>query len=294
MPDAPLAYVAGQFVAAGEACVPISDAGLLLGLGLYETLRTYGGRPLRLSDHLARLRTSAGFLRIAISETDARLAEVVAQLVEKNALPNARIRITVTAGPGGSEQDGTAAGVTIVTASPLAPYSRELYERGAAAVISPIRVSETDPLTRHKTTSRARQTLALREAHSRGAVDTIFLNTCGRVAEGSISNVFLVHQGRLVTPPPEEGLLPGITRAIVLELAAGAAVEAEVRPVSLEEFLAADEAFLTNSIMEVMPVVRIDSRPVGGGAPGQVTLCLAAAYRALVARETASGGQAAR
>ena len=117
-----------------------------------------------------------------------------------------------------------------------------------------------------------------------GAVEAIFLNMQGRLAEGTVSNVFIVQGGRAVTPPPDEGLMPGITRAAVLEVAR--AVGGEERPVTLAEFLAADEVFITNSIMEVMPVSSADGRPIGGGRPGPVTARLAEAYKALVARET--------
>ena len=294
MSRSPRVYVAGKTIAAAEAAVSIRDAALLHGLGVFETLRTYGGRPFRLRAHLARLRTGAAFLRFEVAESDERIAEVVAELVEGSAAPDARIRITAT---GGHAADGAMAGkpaasrepppaTLIVTADPLAPYASDLYERGAAAVLSAIRVSEADPTLRHKTTSRARHVLALRGARAAGALEAIFLNSAGRVAEGTVSNVFVVCGGALETPPPEEGLLPGIARAAVLELAEGLAIPVAERPITIEELRGADEVFLTNSIMEVMPVVRLEGQAVGAGKPGLVTRRLAAAYKDLVARET--------
>jgi len=308
----PLVYVAGKMVAVRDAAVSIRDAALLHGLGVFETLRTYGDRPFRLAEHLARLRAGAAFLGFQVAESDERIAEVVAELVEANAVPDARVRITATAGQNAAERDAPATATLIVTAEPLAPYASDLYERGAAAVLSAIRVSEADPTLRHKTTSRARHVLALRGAREAGALEAIFLNSAGRVAEGTVSNVFIVRKrGQdpfsenpvrcrpkrcfrkkgpdpffLATPPPEEGLLPGIARATVLELAEGLAIAAAERPLTVEELREADEVFLTNSIMEVMPVVRLEGVPVGLGRPGPVTQRLAAAYKDLVSRET--------
>jgi len=128
--------------------------------------------------------------------------------------------------------------------------------------------------------------LALRDAHRGRAAEAIRFNTKNRLAEGAISNVFLVRDGRLLTPPVEEGLLPGITRAAVLELAAEVYVPAEQRALAVHDLLDADEVFLTNSIMEIMPVARVEAREIGRGKPGPVTAKLADAYRALVARET--------
>ncbi len=286
MKESLVAYVAGVFMPADKAAVPISDAGLLQGIGVYETLRTYGGRPFRLEGHLARLRAGADFLGIRLAESDSDIAAAVARLVQSNEVPEARVRITVTAGSmDRAESDRPGAATLIVTAVPLKPYAPELYERGAPVVIASLRSRTLDPVRLHKTTCRIRQFLALRAAHHVGAVEAIFLNTQGRLAEGAVSNVFVVQAGRIATPPADEGLMPGITRTAVLEVA-GVAGIAEERPVTMAEFLAADEVFITNSIMEVMPVSSADGRPIAAGRPGPVTVRLAEAYKALVARET--------
>jgi branched-chain amino acid aminotransferase len=272
-----MAYVAGEFLPADRAAVPVDNLGLLQGVGAYETLRTYGGRPFRLSEHLCRLRGSLDFLGLRPAESDHQIAEIVTRLVEGNGVPDARIRITVAAGV---DADPPPA-ILIVTAVRLKPYAAENYSRGAAVVIAAAQAKVRDPMAIHKMTSRVKLFLARREARRVGAVEAILLNTEGRVAEGAGSNVFIVRGSRVITPPPEEGLLPGIARAAVLEMA-GDVVE---RPVTRDELLAADEVFLTNSIMEVMPVVSIDGQAVGGGRPGPVTRRLAEAYKALVARE---------
>ena len=283
-------YVAGRFVDAEDATVSALDAGLLLGAGLFETLRIYGGRPFRLGAHLARLRESSEFLRIFVGESDASFAEIIDHLVEANAVPDARVRITATRGPLAAElEDDSAPPATlIVSAGPMTPYPAQAYERGVTVVVSHLRANETDPTTFHKTTGYMKNLLALRDAHRARATEALLFNTQGRLAEGAISNVFIVTGGRLLTPPVEEGLLPGITRAAVLELAAAVGVPAEQRPLSAREVLDADEVFLTNSIMEILPVGRIEKKEIGDGRPGPVTRKLAEAYKALVTRERES------
>jgi branched-chain amino acid aminotransferase len=283
----PLAYVAGEFLPADQASVPISDLGLLQGVGAYETLRTYGGRPFRLAEHLRRLHGSVDYLGLRLGESDDQIAAILARLIGAGGAAEARLRITVTAGPAErAEAHPPAPATLIVTAVRLKSYAAELFERGAAVVIAEARAMEDDPAALHKLTSRVRLFLGRQAAHRAGAVEAIFLNTCGRLAEGAGTNVFIGRGGRLMTPPGQEGLMPGIARAAVLEVAAACGIPAEVRPVALEEFLAADEAMLTNSIMEVMPVVSVDGRPIADGRPGAVTRRLAQAYKDLVRRET--------
>jgi branched-chain amino acid aminotransferase len=296
MPENPqMMYVAGRMAPEGEATVSALDAGLLLGAGLFETLRTYGGRPFRLARHMARLRSSGQFFRIFVGETDDEIADIIARLLAANGLADARIRITATRGPvtEGLSDDEAPRATLLVTAGGQASYPPELYERGATAVVSDIRINETDPVVFHKTTNYMSNLLAIRDAHRAGATEALRFNTRNRLAEGAISNVFLVSGERVATPPVEDGLLAGITREAVLEVAAEIGVPAEQRSLTVQDMLDADEVFLTNSIMEVMPVVRIEQHEVGPkgdadrlGRPGPVARGLAAAYKALVARET--------
>ena len=289
-------YAAGRIVPEAEATVSALDAGLLLGAGLFETLRTYGGRPFRLARHMARLRASGQFFRIFVRESDDEIAGIIARLLEANGLSDARIRITATRGPvtEGLSDDEAPQATLLVTAGGQVSYPPELYERGATAVVSDIRINESDPLVFHKTTNYMSNLLAIRDAHSGGATEALRFNTRNRLAEGAISNVFLVSAGRLLTPPVEDGLLAGITREAVLEVAAEIGVPAEQRSLTVNDMLEADEVFLTNSIMEVMPVVQIEKHEVGPkgdpdrlGRPGSIARRLAEAYKALVARETA-------
>jgi len=305
MSQTELVYVAGDLVLAAEARISALDAGVLLGAGLFETLRTYAGTPFRLGAHLARLRASGEFFCIFVRESDSQVAETISRLVEANSLADARVRLTATRGPlalrepqGDPEQgrrvaaavddDEAPPATLIITAGPMTPYPAELYEKGATVVVSDIHVSPDDPTVYHKTTGYLRNLLALRDAHRAHATEALIFNTKGRLAEGSLSNVFIVSGGRLLTPPVEEGLLAGITRAAVLELAAEVGVPAEQQPLSAREVLDADELFLTNSIMELLPVGRVERKEIGDGLPGPVTKQLAAAYKTLVARETTS------
>ena len=290
MGQSELVYVSGRCVPREEARISALDAGVLLGAGLFETLRTYGGRPFRLPQHLARLRASGDFLRIFVRESDDQIAATITHLVEANGVPDARLRLTATRGPLAAEVDDDEAppATLIITAGPMTPYPAELYEKGATVVVSDIRASPDDPTVYHKTTGYLRNLLALRDAHRAGATEALIFNTKGRLAEGSLSNVFIVSKGRLLTPPLEEGLLAGVTRAAVLELAAEAGVPAEQQPLSPRACRDADELFLTNSIMELLPVGRVERKEIGDGLPGPVTRKLAEAYKALVARETGS------
>jgi len=288
MPSTPLMYAAGEYVPMAEARVSALDAGLLLGAGLFETLRTYGGRPFRLEAHLSRLRASGEALRILVSESDAQIAAILDRLVAENDVPDARIRLTATRGPMSDAVDDEAGppATLLVTAGPMTPYPEALYRQGATVVVSDIHVSETDPRTFHKTTNYLASLLALREARRGRAAEALRFNSRNRLAKEALSNVFLVTGGRVRTPHVEDGLLAGITRAAVLEVAGDLAIPAAQESLTVHDLLDADEVFLTNSIMEVMPVARVEARAIGAGEPGPLTRRLAEGYRALVKRET--------
>jgi branched-subunit amino acid aminotransferase/4-amino-4-deoxychorismate lyase len=152
--------------------------------------------------------------------------------------------------------------------------------------ISPFKVSPDDPLAGHKCTSYLPRLLALRDAHTKKCSEAIWFTTGNLLAEGAISNVFLVRGGVLATPSLDTPVLPGITRGAVLELARGDKVDTQERPLTINDLLDADEVFMTNSIMEVMPVCRVETKEIGNGKPGPVTQRLAEAYRQLLEKET--------
>ena len=258
---------------------------MLYGYGLFETMRSYGGRVFRLEAHYRRLIESAATLDIPSHLTFDGLRTAIDILLEKNGLLDARIRLTLTAGT--MSELGKANPSLLITVAPLTEYPTSLYERGMSAITSAVRRNETSSLSRVKSLNYLDNLLTREEARRKGADEAILLNTRGMVAEGSMSNVFLVSDGRLFTPDLDSGVLPGITRAAVIELAAGADItcaEGEVEPAALSK---AEEAFLTNSIMGIMPLTRIDGKPIGSGQPGPTTEAISRLYEQAVARETA-------
>lgn len=241
-----------------EARITPADRGLLLGDGLFETLRVRGGRPLRLDRHLARLRAGADVLGLPVPLDDAGLAAAMAALLRRCGLEDASLRLTLTRGPGprGLLPPAEPTPTLMLTAAPLPPPPPP----ARVVVARETRRNEHSPLARIKSLSTLDGVLARQEAARRGADDALLLNTAGRVAEASAANLFLVLDGVVITPPVSEGALPGVMRAAVME--AFAVVE---RPVTVEDLNRADEVFLTSSL-GVRAVVMVDGRPVAVGA----------------------------
>ena len=278
----PWLYLDGELVAAEQAALPALDRALLFGYGLFETMRSYGGRVFRLAQHYRRLEMGADVLAIPVPLTLAALEKAADATLARNGLAGARLRLTVTAGPEGGRPS------VLLAAREVTEYPPELRRRGMAAVVSAVRRNETSPLAGVKSLNCLNNLLAREDAKRRGAGEAILLNTRGFIAEGAASNVFLVRDGKLLTPGIEAGALPGITRQAVLELAVAEGLAAEEADLSPGDLAAAAEAFLTGSVMEVMPLVSVDSKPLGAGRAGPLTERLAAGYRDLVARETST------
>jgi branched-subunit amino acid aminotransferase/4-amino-4-deoxychorismate lyase len=277
-------FLNGQIIESDRAAIPALDRGLLHAYGLYETMRSHNGRVFRLDAHYRRLSEGAAALDIPLPLTLDDLRAAIDALLERNGLPDARIRLTVTAGP--APESGEEHISSLLVAIPLTDYPPQLYERGMAAITSATRRNETSPLSRIKSLNYLDNLLARAEARRRGADRAIMLNTQGLVAEGCSSNLFLLQGERLITPSIDSGALPGITRAAVLELAQEAGIaclEGEVEPSMLGD---ASEAFLTGAIMGVMPLTRLDGRPLGSGQPGAMTIRVRRLYEQAVARET--------
>jgi branched-chain amino acid aminotransferase len=278
-------FLNGDTVKGETAAAPALDRGLLYGYGLFETMRSYGGSVFRLSQHYRRLSGGAVTLDIPLPITPDGLRTAIDILLEKNALPDARIRLNLTAGT--MSDPGKANPSLLITVAPITEYPTSLYERGMSAITSAVRRNETSPLSRVKSLNYLDNLLTREEARRKGADEAILLNTRGMVAEGSASNVFLVSDGRLLTPSIDSGALPGITRAAIIELAAGAGIacaEDEVEPATLSKV---EGAFLTNSIMGMMPLTRLDGNLIGDGRPGPTTEAISRLYEQAVARETA-------
>ena len=278
----------GKLLPAEEARISVFDSGLMQGIGLFETMRTYNGRVFRLEQHLDRLIQSAHKLGWVNPPEAAVLEENIEQVLSATAQADTRVRLTVTTGTLRSNERDVPELTIIASASPGAQYPLEYYRQGVTILISEYRQGTADPTVGHKTTSYFARLASLRQAHAKGAFESLWLTYENHIAEGAISSIFLVRDDELFTPPLDTPVLPGITRAIVLELAAKLGVPATERALTMEDLLGADEVFLTNSLMELMPVVRIEREPVGNEKPGELTAKLFGAYGDLIDEECGS------
>ena len=256
------------------------DRGFLYGDGLFETLRTYGKTPFRLEDHVARLSNSARYFGIPFCYTPRQIWQIIEQLLSKNDLKDAYIRMTLSRGAGvnGLIPRGECTPTFVVHTKPLVSYPASLYETGACLVTSPIRRSVTCPVSRHKTLNFLTNYLIKKVAAERGAFDALVLNTDNHVAECAVSNIFLVEKGTVITPALKANVLPGITRKVILELCKENDMPVREELFGIDRVFGADEVFMTNSLMEIMPVSRIDEHVTSVGA---VTRLLHEKYRAL-------------
>lgn len=286
MPD--FVHINGTLTPAQTAAVSAYDHGLLYGHGLFETLPVYNSRVFRLAAHLKRLQCGAKLLGWPALPGDQCLTAAINQVLAANNVVNGALRLTVCRGRGPLAPDDAACGdpVVIIATRPV-PSASQLKTQWTLS-LSAIRRNETSPLSGVKSLNYLDNILARKAARSLGADEALLLNTGGFVAEGSVSNMFFVTgDAELVTPSPASGILPGVTREAVLELAAAENLKITERLITPEELPGFTEAFATNSLMGIMPVTAIDSRPLNSG-PGPVTRLLQARYRELVEQETTS------
>ncbi len=277
----------GRLMPADRAQVSVFDSGLMQGIGLFETMRGYGGRVFRLQRHLDRLAHSARELGWSVLPDPDELRENVEQVVGATEHQDTRVRLTVTTGTLRPTEQETPELTVIASASAGATYPTECYTKGVTVLVSDYRQGPHDPTAGHKTTSYFARLASLRAAHARGAFETLWFTYDDQLAEGAISSIFLVQSERLLTPPLDTPVLPGITRATVIELAVELGIPVREQALVLKDLLEADEVFLTNSLMELIPVVRVGREPIGAEKPGETTAQLYRAYRGLVERECA-------
>lgn len=272
--DQSIVWIDGDLVPAAQARVSPFDHGLLVGDGVFETTKVVDGVAFALRRHLARLRRSAGGLRITVPYTDDELTAAIAAAIDANGPSTGRLRTTVTGGPGplGSDR-GTVLPTVIIAAAPAT-----VWPASTPVVTVPWPRNERSAVAGLKTVSYAENVVALTYAHERGASEAIFPNTRDFLCEGTGSNVFLVHEGRLVTPTLAAGCLGGITRELVLETSE--AIECDV---PLGALAGADEAFLSSSTRDVQPISHVNGRALPA-CPGPHTEAAAAALAALAAR----------
>jgi branched-chain amino acid aminotransferase len=250
-------------------------------------MRTYDKRSFRERDHLERLQRSCERLRIALPIPLDELARRVARAIEHSALPECYIRIVVTRGSGPMGLDLTLAQApsVVVYALPLKLPDARMYRDGIAVhLVRTVRSTDGGPAAGAKSSNYLASMLALDDAKRRGASEAIIVDAAGHVVEGTTSNVFIVRDGALCTPPVEAGILEGITRRTVFELAAARGTPCRELPLHAADLQSAHEVFITSSIREIVPVVRVDETVIGGGTPGPTTLALLDAYRARTGR----------
>ncbi len=275
----------GELRPPGAQHVSVFDRGFLYGDSVFETLRTYGGVVFGLAEHLERLGRSAALVFIELPVPLAQLEAEVLAAIAAGSNPETYVRVMVTRGQAALGLDPALAErpLRVIIVQPLTTPPEHYYTRGVSAVsYRTQREVDATSAVGAKVGNYLVSVLAMREAGRVGAVEALIVGARGEVLEGGSSNVFLVEQGRLVTPDVSAGILAGITRAHALEVAQSLGIDVELRTPTLAQAYAADELFISSSIRELMPVVRLDGKKIGDGQPGPVFARLLAAFRARV------------
>ena len=263
-------FLNDKLVDIDKASVSVTDSGFLYGAGLFETMRSYNGVVFSLADHLDRLFFSAGALSIEIGYDREFITDAIDKLLQANKLTDARLRLTLTGGPM-SEPEEKRQATLLITATKIQPYPPEYYKNGVLVVLCPFRQNVSEPIYRHKTTNYFSRMIALKLAHQKRAAEALWFTVDNRLAEGCISNVFLVKDSVLYTPPIETPVLAGVARKTVCQIALKNSIKLIEKDLSIDDLLAADEIFLTNVIMQIMPVSRVEKHTVGNGKVGPMT-----------------------
>jgi branched-chain amino acid aminotransferase len=278
-------YINGQYFSKEDAKISVYDHGLLYGDGVFEGLRIYGGKIFRLQDHLVRLWESAISIGLHIPITIEQLRDDMNECVRRNGLDDGYIRLVVTRGSGplGLDPYKCSDPQVIIIADRIKLYPNELYENGLELITAAtIRNHPAALNPRIKSLNYLNNIMAKMEGLKAGCVETLMMNHKGEVAECTGDNIFIVKHGKLITPPIDAGILEGITRNVVLELARQAGIETIERPLSRHDIFTADECFLTGSAAEVIAAVKLDDRVIGDGKPGKITNQLNEAFRKYV------------
>ena len=291
-----LVYLNGSLVPRSKALISVFDHGFLYGFGLYESMRSYHGRFFLLEKHLERLHTSAKTISLNQKLAEFDLDKACRDTLMANSLESARVRITVSNGASDVAPWTSVTDIkptVVVTARPYTPFAEEKYTGGfRIGIAGKIRRCRQSPIAAMKTLNHLESVMARMEMAARGLDETLILNDDGYVAEGGGSNVFFYRDGRLVTPALNSGILPGVTREVVIELASGLGIDVSQGPVGIGAIRKCEEAFVTNAVIEIMPVKEVTDEggstlTIGAGKPGAVAQKLMAAYRERVEKATA-------
>jgi aminodeoxychorismate lyase len=271
-------FLNGQFLSEAEAVVPVNDRGFMYGDGLFETMRVVNGKPFRFAQHLERMMRGADFLKIKPPFTPKELEKIAAQLVEQNKMPDAILRVMLTRGPGERGYSFNGDGKpTVVMTLHAAPSLEKSVEWNL--ITSSFRIPAADALSSFKTTSKILHVMARAEAAEKGADEALLINTNGEVAETTSGNLFWIYQDKICTVPTGRGVLPGITRAIVLEICQTMGLQTNKRVIKPEALRNSAGIFVTQSAFGIVPISTLDGEPV---APSPLVDQVSSAYNELL------------
>ena len=269
----------GKLIPCDSVILNPRDRGFTLGDGIFETIRVREGEIIRIAQHLARLRKGAETIGLALLWTDAEIQQAIRETLVANQLKDAYLRLTLSRGVptqrGLLPDEKNAKPSLIIQAESFTGYPEGLYQRGMRAMTSSIRRNEHSPLANIKSLNYLDNILARREAAKEGADEAVLLNTQGNIACASVTNIFFVKDKTLLTPPLSEGALPGTVREyLITKISPQHGFDIVERAIAPAELVVMDEAFLTNALMGIMPLISVDGKTFGRGRPGMITLAL--------------------
>jgi len=279
-----LIFINGLLIPQDEAKVSVLDRGFLYGDGVFETLRAYSGKIFRIDDHIKRLFCSANAICLKTPFTGNYIKESLYQTLMGNNLKDAYLRLTITRGISdpGLDTEGCLNPTMTIISREFSGYPEDLYRHGIkAAVVSTRRIPASALNPEIKSLNFLNNIMARMEAKHANASEAIMLSTEGYVAEGTVSNIFIVKDGVVKTPPLSVGILNGVTRSLVIGLAQKNNIPLTEQQFQPEELYSADECFVTSTLYEVMPVTSINNKPVGTGHPGDISQSMLSIFREL-------------
>jgi len=278
-----IVFLNGNFINAAKAGISVFDRGFLYGDGVFETMRAYNGKVFALGEHLGRMRISLKILKIDLPYSLEKIAKLIDRTIVLNKLSDAYVKVVITRGQGapGVDISENAKATVVIYASKLAKLPQAVYERGIAVTFPCIRRNPESFTARIKSLNYVDNILARNEVREEGFFEPIFLNTLGKVTEGATTNIFIIKGDRIITPPPTAGLLPGVTRKVLIGLIKKYLNNRiEEKDISVKDMISADEIFLTNSTSELIPVIRVGKGKIGKGVPGPFYKFLSIIYKA--------------
>lgn len=281
MTSGQLIYINGKYCQKEAAKISVYDHGLLYGDGVFEGIRCYNGNVFRLKQHIDRLYQGASTIKLGIPVSTEDMSKIVCDTIRKNGLKDAYVRLVVTRGAGelDIDPDKCRNPSVVCIAQNFGSLYGDMYEKGIRVVTAANRVLHGSLGAKAKTLNYLNNIMGKAQANAAGCDEALMLNDLGRVCEGAGANFFIVKDGELYTPPAEAGILLGVTREAVLELATKFKITAHEKDMAISDAYAADEAFMTGTAAEIVPVVELDARRIGDGKPGPITKRLIAEFK---------------